>query len=124
MRFIDSNILAYAFYDNPVQDECQKIIREGGMINTVNLIEAFNIIESEMNKEIAVSSIRGLLKSNLFIVDVDINLFFEALKRAPRYKNLKFMDLLHYTTAVMNNCDAIVSFDKDFDKLDLPRKEE
>lgn len=123
MRFIDSNIIAYAFYDNPVQDVCQKILREGGMINTINLIEAFNIIQSEINNEVAITSIKSLLKSNISIINVDVNLVFEALKRASRYKNLKFIDLLHYTTAVMNNCEAIMSFDKDFDKLELPRKE-
>ena len=41
MRFIDSNVLAYAFYENEYSSRCQQIIREGGITNTVNIIEAF-----------------------------------------------------------------------------------
>ncbi|MBI2632176.1 hypothetical protein HYW75_04180 [Candidatus Pacearchaeota archaeon] len=43
MRFIDSNILAYAFYENENREKCQNFIKEGGIINTVNLIESFNL---------------------------------------------------------------------------------
>ena len=123
MNFIDSNILAYSFYNNEFQDKCQEVIRNGGITNTVNLIEAFNIIEFETDREIATTSIKGILKSNIKIVDVDINIIFEALKKGQKYKSLKFMDLLHYTVAILNNCDAIVSYDKDFNNLELPRIE-
>ena len=124
MKFIDSNILAYAFYENKFQDTCQRIINAGGIINTINLIEAFNIIEFETSREIAITSIKGLLKSNLVIIDVDINVVFETLKRASAHKSLKFLDLVHYTVASLHNCKSIVSYDKDFDKMHIPREEE
>lgn len=123
MIFIDSNVLAYAFYDNDKKEECNQTIREGGVINTVNLIEAYNIIQFEVDEEHATKSIKSLLKSNLLIVDVDINLVFEALRRTSKYKNLKFIDIIHYSCALINGCNAIVSYDKDFEGLDIPREE-
>lgn len=123
MKFIDSNILAYAFYQNKFQEVCQRIINEGGVINTINLIEAFNIIEFETNRDAATKAVKGFLKSNLVIINADINLVFEALKKAHVYKNLKCIDLIHYATALLNNCESIVSYDADFDGLDIPREE-
>ena len=123
MKFLDSNILAFAFYSNENILKCQKAIMEGGLTNTFNLIESFFIIEKETgNREIAQKSIRGLLKSNIQIIDVDINVIFEALKRANRYK-LSIFDLIHYSCAIINGCNAIISYDKDFDNLDIKREE-
>jgi len=42
MRFIDSNILAYAFYENEFQENSRNIIRAGGMTDALCLVEAFN----------------------------------------------------------------------------------
>ncbi len=122
MRLLDSNILAYAFYSNDFTEDCQKAIREGGLTNTFNLVEAFFIIEKEVNRETAKKSIMGLLKSNIQVLDVDINIIFESLKRAHKYK-LSIFDLIHYTCALLNNCSEIISYDKDFDKLEIPRHE-
>lgn len=123
MKFIDSNILAYAFYENEFTDKCQYTIKEGGIINTVNLIEAFNIIKSETNRDLALNAIKGLLKSNLKIIGIDINIVFETLKRAQKYKKMKFIDLIHYLTATENNCESLISYDKDFDNLEIKREE-
>jgi len=121
MRFIDSNILAYAFYDNENRARCQEIIKTGGVINTINLIEAYNIIQFETDMEYATESIKFLLKSNLKIINTDINLIFETLKRTSKYNKLKFLDLVHYTTALLHNCDEIASYDTDFDGLEIKR---
>ena len=121
MRFIDSNILAYAFYDNENRERCQEIIKTGGVANTINLIEAYNVIQFETNIEYATESIKSLLKSNLKIINTDINLIFETLKRTSKHKRLKFLDLVHYTTARLYNCDEIASHDKDFDGLEIKR---
>jgi predicted nucleic acid-binding protein len=53
-------------------------------------------------------------------VNADVNLVFEALKRSKKHA-LGFIDLLHYTTAILHNCEAIASFDKDFDGLEIKR---
>lgn len=121
MKFIDSNILAYAFYENKEKERCREIIREGGISNTINIVEAFNIIQHEANRNHAAEAIKSLLKSNIKIIDVDINIIFEALKRAAKYEKLKFIDLIHYVTALLNNCKEIASFDSDFDNLEIKR---
>ena len=123
MKYIDTNIIAYAFYSNEFQDECQNVIKEGGIIDSVNLIEAFNIIEFETNREIATNSIKGLLKSDLQIIEVDINVIFEAIKKSSKIKKLKFIDLIHYTVALLNNCESIISYDSDFNNLEIKREE-
>lgn len=123
MRFLDSNIFAYAFYENEHQEKCQQAIREGGITNTIVLVEAFNIIEWQTGRENATKVIRGLLKSNIHIVDGNMNLIFETLKRAEKYKRLKFMDLLHYTTALTQACESILSYDSDFNNLEIKREE-
>lgn len=122
MEFIDSNVLTYAFYGNEYTEKCQELIKSGGLINTFNLIEAFLIIEKETNRANAIKAVRTLLKLDLRIVDLDINLVFEALKRAEKYK-LKIFDLIHYTTALLNGCSKIISYDTDFNNLEIPREE-
>ena len=123
MKFLDSNVIAYAFYKNEYTEKCQNVLREGGLVDVFNLIESFFIIEKETkSKEIAQKSIKSLLKSNIQIVDVDINLLFEALKGINNLK-LSIFDAIHYSCALMNGCRAIISYDKDFDNLDIPREE-
>lgn len=121
MRFIDSNIIAYAFYQNEYQENCQNILRGEGITDTIALAEAFNIIEYESSRNMAMIAVRGILRSNIEIEDIDVNTIFEALKKADTYKKLKFIDLLHYTIASLKKCETIVSYDKDFDNLEIAR---
>ncbi|MBU2639513.1 MAG: PIN domain-containing protein [Nanoarchaeota archaeon] len=124
MRFIDSNILAYAFYENENRERCINIVKEGGIIDSLCLIEAFNIIENETRKrDIAVEAIKSLMKINLEIVNVDSNVVFEALKKAEKYKKLKFLDLIHYIIALNYECKEILSYDKDFNDLEIKKTE-
>lgn len=96
---------------------------EGGIVNTFNLVEAFFIIEKETeSRETAQRVIKGLLKSNLVIVAVDLNMVFEALRKSQKLK-LSIFDAIHYCCASLNNCNSILSYDKDFDKVDIPREE-
>jgi predicted nucleic-acid-binding protein len=119
--FIDSNIIAYSFYDNPRKDVCRKAIFDGGITDSVALIEAFNIIEYQTDREHATDCIKSLLKSNLSIISTDINVIFETLKRTKT--KLRFIDLIHFTSASISNCSYIVSYDKDFNNLEIKRKE-
>lgn len=124
MKFIDANIIAYASYTNERQNHCQDILRkESNVTDTFVLAEAFNIIELQMNREAATMAIRSLLRSGMEIVNVDVNAIFEALKKSGPYRKLKFADLIHYTIASLKNCEAIVSYDKDFEGLGMVRIE-
>lgn len=123
MKFLDSNVLAYAFYSNEHMHKCQRAITEGGLVDSFNLVEAFFVIEKETgSRETAQRAVRGLLKSNIEVTDVDAALVFEAIKRSSRFK-LSIFDLIHYNCALLNGCSSIVSYDKDFDNLDIPREE-
>jgi len=123
MKFLDSNVLAYAFYESDKTIKCQNAIIGGGLVDTFNLIEAFFIIEKETgDREIAQKAIKGILKSNIEIAEVDVNLVFEALKVSNRLK-LSIFDTVHYVCAQSNGCNFILSYDKDFDNLDIPREE-
>ncbi len=41
---------------------------------------------------------------------------------AGRFK-LSIFDMVHYSCAVMNGCEVIVSYDRDFDGLGIAREE-
>ena len=122
MKFLDSNIITYAFYENEWTQACQNAIREGGITNTFNLAEAFFIIEKKTTKENATKAIRSILKSNIEIVEIDVNIIFEALRRIKNTR-LNIFDMIHYLTARQHQCSEILSYDKDFNNLDIPRQE-
>ena len=124
-NFVDSDVLVLAFIVNPKQDKCYGTIKEGEvLINTLTLLECYAKISTiRKDKESTIRTIRSLYKAdNIKIVDFDKNLFFEALKRCNTYQ-LKISDLVHYTTAVINGCSAIVSYDRHFDNLEIKRIE-
>ena len=122
VAFIDSNVIAYAFYRNEHTEQCQAAIERGGLTNALALIEAFHIIERVVNRKTAERAIRGILKSDINVVAVDVNIVFHALKKA-RKDRLSIYDLTHYLSAIQHGCEAILSYDKDFDRLQLPRRE-
>lgn len=53
---------------------------------------------------------------------MNTNLIFEAVKRINKYL-LSIFDMIHYTCTLINNCESIVSYDKDFDGLEILREE-
>ncbi len=122
MNFIDTNVLVLASYENPQQLPCQQVIREGGVINALVLSETFTVLERVTDRKVAQNAIVSFLRSNLEVVALDASAIFAALKWSKRI-DLRFFDLIHYVTALTNECTAIVSLDKDFDNLELPRIE-
>ena len=123
MKFLDANILAYAFYANEFQLASQKALRQSSMTDTLALIEAFNIIEKQTNREYALESLRSILRSDIEIVTIDVNIFFETLKIAKGNEKLSIYDLTHYFNALTKNCESILTYDKDFDHLSIEREE-
>ncbi len=122
MNFIDSNVLILASYENEKQLSCQQAIREGGVINALVLAETLTVLERIIDRKVAQTAIASFLRSDLEIADLDVSVIFDALKQSKRM-NLHFFDLIHYTTALARECSAIVSLDKDFENLELPRIE-
>ena len=123
-EFLDSNIIVYAFTNNPRKEKCRKAIRERNLVtNSLAVAESIAQISIITDKEQARQAFIVILKSgNLKIIDLDSNLLFESIKRVQKY-DLKLFDLIHYTTCILNDCQGILSYDNDFNKLEIPRKE-
>ena len=121
--FVDSSVLIKAFTENPDKHKCREVVHEEIVTNTLCLVEAHYFISLiSKSRNHAAMSIKSLFKSNCIVVDLDKNLLFEAFKRAEKY-NLDIFDLINYVTALLNNCSEIVSYDKDFNGLEIKRAE-
>ena len=123
--FIDSNIVIYAFTKSPNNKQCRELLlnREGLIANTLVLLESYAKLVTITNQPHATKAIKQLLGlENLKILGLDNNLFFEAIKRNKRYQ-LRISDLIHHTTALLSNCQEIISYDRHFDGLELNRIE-
>ena len=122
--FVDSNVIIYAFTEHSNSVRCRELLMKGDLVtDTVVLLESYAKITTIGNQVYAEKIARTLLRlSNLKIVDFDINLFFESVKRNKKYK-LKISDLVHYTTTLLSNCNEIISYDKHFDNFEVKRVE-
>ncbi len=123
-KFIDSNIIIFAFTNSSQKQECRGILTQESLItNTLILLESYAkiaTINSESNARDAIRSILSL--HNIHVIDFTNNLFFESLKRKHKY-SLKISDLVHYVTALVHNCNEIISYDGHFDGLEIRRAE-
>ncbi len=123
MNFIDANVIIKSFVDNEDKDKCRKIMSEGFVVDTLCLVEAQHVISIiKGDKAYASNCIKSLFKSRGIIVGLDKNLLFEAFRRIDKYE-LDIFDLVHYSAALINNCPNVVSYDKDFDDLEIKRIE-
>jgi len=120
-RFVDSNVIIYAFTNSNQKQECRNILtQENLIINTLVLLESYAKI-STINSEVYARVVARNI-ANIRVVDFTNNLFFESIKRSQKYK-LKISDLVHYATALLHNCSEIISYDAHFDGLDVKRVE-
>ena len=121
--FVDANIIIKAFTENNDKEKYKKVMFEDFITNSLCLVEAVDVISIIKNNKIyAVNCIKSLFKRNITIVELDKNLLFESFKRIDKY-NLNIFDLINYVTALINNCQEFVSYDKDFDNLEIKRVE-
>ncbi|MBI2550489.1 PIN domain-containing protein [Candidatus Woesearchaeota archaeon] len=121
--FIDANVIVKSFTDNNDKEKCRAALQEEFITNILCLVEAQDAISKiSGNKVYAANCIKSLLKSRGTILPLDRNLLFEAFRRIERYP-LNIFDLIHYVTALTNNCAKIISYDNDFDNLEIKREE-
>jgi predicted nucleic acid-binding protein len=122
-KFVDSNVVILGFIKNPRKDKILDFLQsEGIVVNTLVIVESFSKIETiTKNKNIAIAMVKLFAKShNIRICAVDINLIFDVLRLKG---DMRISDLIHYKTALNNGCSHIVSYDKDFNNLIIPREE-
>lgn len=121
--FIDSNIFVNIFLDSPQKDKCRQFLSEDFITDSLCIIETGNVIlKISKDRTFTANCLRSLYRSQGIIKPIDTNLAFEAMKKLEK-SNLSFYDLTHYICALMNTCDAIVSYDKAFDGLEIKRLE-
>lgn len=121
--FVDANIIVKAFTENSDKEKCRKVIFEDFITNSLCLVEASDVISIiKNNRAYAANCIKSLFKRNITIVELDKNLLFESFKRIDKY-DLNIFDLINYITALINNCQEFVSYDKHFDNLEIKRAE-
>lgn len=121
--FVDANIIVKAFTDNKEKEKCRGILQEEFVTNALCLVEAQDAITKiSGNSVYGANCVKSVFKGGGAIVPLDRNLLFEAFRRIEKY-NLNIFDLVHYATALINECAAIVSYDKDFDGLEIKRVE-
>ena len=122
-KFIDANIIVKAFTDNKDKEKCRGVLQEEFVTNALCLVEAQNAITKiSGNSSYGANCVKSLFKGCGAIVPLDKNLLFEAFKRVERH-NLNIFGLIHYATALINECAEIISYDKDFDNLQIRRTE-
>ena len=124
-NFIDSNVIVFAFSDNPKKEVCRNLIEnERLVIDTLVLLESFSKVATiTKDEDLAVNMVKFFYRAdNIEVVSFNNNLFFEAIKRVGKY-NLKVSDLVHYTVALLKGCSSIVSYDNHFDGLEIERIE-
>ena len=121
--FVDSTVLIKAFTENPDKYKCRGTVHEKFITNSLCLVEAHHFISLiSKSKAYAAMSIKSLFKRDSIVVDLDKSLLFESFKRIEKYE-LDTFDLINYITALLNNCSKIISYDKDFDELEIKRVE-
>jgi len=121
--FLDANVIIKAFTKNEDKEKYRKALYEEFVTNALCLVEVHDGISLIKNdKNYASDCIKSLFKRNVTIVPLDKNLLFEAFKRIDKY-HLNIFDLVNYVAALVNNCQEFVSYDKDFDDLEIKRVE-
>jgi predicted nucleic acid-binding protein len=122
-RFIDANVIIKAFTSNSEQEKCKKLLRENFITNTLCLIEAHDGISTiKQDKILATICIKKLFTGPGIIIELDKNILYNSFKRIGKY-SLHLFDLIHYTTALTQNCTEFCSYDQHFDGLEIKRVE-
>ena len=118
--FIDANVIVSAFTDSENRKLCQSAIAKTFVTDSLCMVEAYNFIAKiSKSKEHASESIKSLYGRGI-IVQLDKNLLFSGLKMAGSSR-LNIFDSIHYAAALLNECSEFISYDKDFDNLQIKR---
>src|SRR3989338_7186216 len=124
MIFIDAPVFISAFTISDNCGKCRNLLESGGFVtNTLVIAESANGIGRIASKDEALQFLRWIFRvGSVNILDVDKNLVFSAMMSLKK-SHLSFLDCIHYSTAETYECDAICTYDKDFDKLPIKRIE-
>jgi len=118
MFFIDTNIFLEYLLQRQKWEQCEILFKkiESGEITAIT--SGFCVHTIELLKEFLtyLISLEKLFVYHTLLVD-EIRIISEMEKN-----NLEFEDALQYFVAKQFKCKAIISFDRHFDGLQIPRK--
>ncbi len=129
MYLIDTNIFLEVLLGRAKKEKCKKLLRElrdgrksaiitdfsiHSIIVLMDGLGSLNALETFLSSLLAY---KGLYIHNTTIAE-EVN----AVKIATK-QNLDMDDAIQYSSALSINAEAIISFDKHFDNLQIPRLE-
>ena len=129
MYLVDTNIFLEVLLSQKRKDECKKflsMLRDGKIEGVVTdfTIHSIIVLMDGLKKlaelKIFLSSLTAY--KGLYVYTTSIFDEINAVEVAEK-NSLDMDDAIQYVAALSINADAIVSFDRDFDNLKIPRKE-
>jgi len=129
MYLVDTNIFLEVMLSRRRKDECKlflKMLRDGEILGTVTdfSVHSITVLLDRLNRPeklktflLSLTGYRGLAVHYTSIAEE-----VRAVELA-REKKLDIDDALQYAVALSIGADAIVSFDEDFNNLEIPRLE-
>ncbi len=126
MLLIDTNIFLELFLGQEKADECERFLQKISRGDLEAVITKFTVHACEAllnNPELILVFLRNL--QNSVGLDVYETTLEDEMAASMLMANLKldFDDALQYFVAKKLGVEAIVSYDKHFDKVDISRKE-
>jgi predicted nucleic acid-binding protein len=129
MYLVDTNIFLEVLLAQPRKEECEKLLsqfRDGKKTGLVTDFTVYSIIVT-MSTQSRLAELRTFLGSltaykGLHVYNTSITDEIKAVENAIENK-LDMDDAIQYTAALAVNAEAIITFDKHFNNLRIPRKE-
>jgi predicted nucleic acid-binding protein len=129
MYLVDTNIFLEVLLSQAKKEECEKLLdqfKKGKKLGIITDFTVHSIIVTMYSYErlealkVFLSSLTGY--KGLRIYPTDLTNEIKATELATQNK-LDMDDAIQYAIALDTNVEAIVSFDKHFNNLKIPRKE-
>ncbi len=110
--FADTNILVYAFGEEPKTEPARRIIEAGGVLSVQSLNEFANVARRKLKYSwIEIETALAALKISFSeIVMLDMDVHQQGLQIAQRY-NLSIYDSMIIAAALGADCDTLYSED-------------
>lgn len=129
MYLIDTNIFLEVMLSRERKEECKRLLKalRNGKIRSIVTDFTIHSIIVLLDRLKRLKELRTFLLSltaykGLYIYTTSIAEEVKAIEIAEE-KGLDMDDAIQYSAALSVKVDAIISFDKDFNGLEIPRKE-
>ncbi|MBI4451636.1 type II toxin-antitoxin system VapC family toxin [Candidatus Woesearchaeota archaeon] len=127
--YIDSNVFVFYILKNPERAaRCQQLLRKivSGDIEAFSsvftLSETHYAISPRLGRAAATQAVQALLSLPITFVPVDLSVLSEGLYQSEEH-DISIYDAIHAATALIAGAECVFSYDKDFDKTEVERRE-